>query len=546
LITREREVIHRLLTGVALFVMTATAVLAGESIRPNIIFIMSDDHATNAISAYGGRLSDFYKTPNIDRLAKQGGRMDNVFATNSICTPSRATILSGQYSHTNGVKTLGGKLNPDNPTIVTELKKVGYQTAVVGKWHLKAEPKDFDYYNVLPGQGNYYDPGFKEKGKPWIDGKAGKGEKIEGYVTDITTDISLDWLENRDKNKPFFIMIHNKAPHGPWQPARRHEHQFDGKTVPEPASLRERGNHGPGPEVVVDGVAGFQFGSSISRRYNERSYTRRFLHKAKKDNQEKKAMGHKIPPLPPVSEEELAVETGRAYQHYLKNYLGTVSAVDENVGRVIDWIDANGLADNTIIVYTSDQGMMLGEHDYGDKRWIYEESIRMPFIVRYPAKVPARSVSANLHTNVDIAPTLLAWAGIVAPAYMEGSSFAASLGDPADAAGEEAIYYRYWMHMAHHYNPAHYGIRTKTHKLVFFHGLPDKESDGQFPPTPPYWELYDLVNDPLEMNNIYHDPAAREIREALKQQLLALKEEVGDTDEGNDRLMAVRAEYWNQ
>ena len=536
----------RFITALALLAMTATTAAAGTNTRPNIIFIMSDDHATNAISAYGGRLAEFYKTPNIDRLAEQGVRMDGVFATNSICTPSRATILSGQYSHTNGVKTLGGKLNPDNPTIVSELKKAGYQTAVVGKWHLKAEPKDFDYYNVLPGQGDYYDPGFKEKGKPWVDGKAGKGEKVEGYVTDITTDISLKWLENRDRDKPFFIMIHNKAPHGPWKPARRHENQFEGQSVPEPASLRDRGNHGPGPEVVVDGIKGFQFGSSISRRYNERSYTRRFLHKASKSNKEKKAAGGKIPPLPSISEEELAEETGRAYQHYLQNYLGTVSAVDENVGRVIDWVDANELAGNTIIVYTSDQGMMLGEHDYGDKRWIYEESIRMPFIVRYPDNIQAGSVSENLYTNVDIAPTLLAWAGIDTPGYMEGQDFAASLKQPGADSGAEAIYYRYWMHMVHHYNPAHYGIRTKTHKLVFFYGLPNKDSDEKFPPTPPYWELYDLQDDPLEMNNIYHDPAAREIREKLKNQLLALKEEVGDTDEGNKQLMAVRAQHWSQ
>ena len=216
------------------------------------------------------------------------------------------------------------------------------------------------------------------------------------------------------------------------------------------------------------------------------------------------------------------------------------------MGRVIDWVDANELAGNTIIVYTSDQGMMLGEHDYGDKRWIYEESIRMPFIVRYPDNIPAGSVSENLYTNVDIAPTLLAWAGIDTPGYMEGQDFAASLKQPEADSGAEAIYYRYWMHMVHHYNPSHYGIRTKTHKLVFFYGLPNKDSDEKFPPTPPYWELYDLQDDPLEMNNIYHDPAAREIREKLKNQLLALKEEVGDTDEGNKQLMVVRAQHWSQ
>ena len=499
--------------------------------QPNIIVIMSDDHATNAISAYGGRLNDVFKTPNIDRIANNGVRLNGLYASNSICTPSRATILTGQYSHINGVKTLGGNITESTPTLPLELQKLGYQTALVGKWHIKSEPFGFDYYNVLPGQGKYYDPDFKKKGIKWEHGKAG-GKKVKGYVTDIITDLSLAWLDKRDKNKPFMLMVNNKAPHGPWEPAKRHVDQFNGVTIPEPESLLTRGNHGPGNEVIVDGVKGPQFGSSISRRWAKRSYAAKISKSAKKRKT--------------IDDTALIEETKLAYQTYLKNYLATVSAVDENVGRVLDYVEKNGLKDNTIIVYTSDQGMLLGEHDYGDKRWIYEESSRMPFVVTYPGVIGAGKVIDKLYTNADIAPTLLNFAGKETPSYMQGKSFTASLLSPENAEGYEAIYYRYWLHMAHHYNPGHYGIRTEDYKLVFFYGLPIKEGDEKTKATPPYWEMYDMKNDVLEMNNIYHDEKSRVIREQLKVQLLALKAELGDTDEDNPRLMEVRKNHWDK
>ncbi len=537
------------LTALLLISSFGTSVVAkptSQAKKPNIIVIMSDDHATNAISAYGGRLKDVFKTPNIDRIANNGVRLNGLYASNSICTPSRATILTGQYSHINGVKTLGGFISKEIPTLSHELQGLGYQTAVVGKWHIKSEPFGFDYYHVLPGQGKYYDPKFKEKGKPWKKGKEG-GKEIKGYVTDIITDISLDWLEKRDENKPFMLMINNKAPHGPWIPAKRHVDQFNDVTIPEPESLLTRGNHGPDKEVVVNGIEGFQFGSSISRRWEQRSFTRRSLYKgSKKKVTLSDGTVVKVPKkLPPLDDAALQGETKRAYQMYLKDYLGTVSAVDENVGRVLDYVEKNGLQDNTIIVYTSDQGMMLGEHDYGDKRWIYEESSRMPFVVSYPSVIEQNRVIDKLYTNADIAPTLLNFAGKVTPSYMQGSSFAASLQSPENAQGHDAIYYRYWLHMAHHYNPAHYGIRTQDYKLVFFYGLPIKAGDKKTKATPPYWEMYDMKIDELEMNNIYHDEQYRGIREKLKIQLLALKAELGDTDEDNKELMAVRKKHWH-
>jgi len=342
------------------------------------------------------------------------------------------------------------------------------------------------------------------------------------------------------------IMINNKAPHGPWEPAKRHANQFNDVTIPEPTSLLTRGNHGPGKEVVVDGIEGFQFGSSISRRYEKRSYARKNLHKGTKikvtlsDGTVTKV----AQPLPAIDDAALAAETKLAYQMYAKDYLSTVTAVDENVGRVIDYVEENNLADNTIIIYTSDQGMMLGEHDYGDKRWMYEESSRMPFIISYLGIIEKDRVIDKLYTNADIAPTLLDFASKDTPSYMQGSSFVKSLITPSKAKGHDAIYYRYWLHMAHHYNPAHFGIRTDEYKLVFFYGLPIKAGSDAIAATPPYWEMYDMKNDLLEMNNIYYDKQYQAIREKLKVQLLALKKILGDEDEGNERLMEVRKKHW--
>ena len=511
--------------------------------QPNIVFIMSDDHAANAISSYQGRLSSVFKTPNIDRLATNGVRFNGMYANNSICTPSRAAILTGQYSHTNGVKTLADPLDRKKDNVAKQLQASGYQTAIVGKWHLKTQPSGFGYYNVLPNQGEYFDPKLKEIGKKWQNGKKG-GEVHPGYVTDVITDISLNWLDKRHENKPFMLMIHHKAPHGLWKPAKRHENFLADVKIPEPDSLYNRGKHGPTDAVIIDGKAGQQFGSSVSRRMEGRGLVTRMLNKDW--------------PTGPLELDSYDWNTvvSAAYQKYLKDYLRTIKAVDENVGRVLDYLDANGLTENTIVIYTSDQGMMLGEHDYYDKRWIYEESIQMPFLVQFPkgqvvenksaGKSSAGKVSNELFLNIDIAPTLLDLAGVNKPQAMQGQSFKAALAQPETTNGRDAIYYRYWLHMAHHTIPAHYGIRTKTHKLAFFYGLP-LDANGAMPAaTPPYWELYDLANDPKEMNNLYPSEKSASVKEKLKAQLSQLKIDIGDTDEQYPSLMAVKAEHWNK
>lgn len=511
--------------------------------QPNIVFIMSDDHAANAVSSYQGRLSSVFKTPNIDRLATEGVRFNGMYANNSICTPSRAAILTGQYSHTNGVKTLADPFDRKKDNVAKQLQSAGYQTAIVGKWHLKTEPSGFDYYNVLPNQGEYFDPKLKQIGNKWQNGKKG-GKVYPGYVTDVVTDVGINWLNKRDENKPFMLMIHHKAPHGLWQPAKRHENFLADVKIPEPDSLYNRGKHGPTDAVIIDGKAGQQFGSSVSRRMEGRGLVTRMLDKSW--------------PTGPLQLESYDWNTvvSAAYQKYLKDYLRTVKAVDENVGRVLDYLDANGLTENTIVIYTSDQGMMLGEHDYYDKRWIYEESIQMPFLVRYPKahnagkKVAGKKASGKttdeLFLNIDIAPTLLDVAGISTPKNMQGQSFKSALVNPEQAKGRDAIYYRYWLHMAHHTIPAHYGVRTKSHKLAFFYGLP-LDANGAMPAaTPPYWELYDLDNDPKEMNNLYPDQESGPLKAELKQVLSQLKNEVGDTDDVYPTLMAVKAEHWNK
>lgn len=524
------------IASTGIFVSTVYAAQQTKAVpnakQPNIVFIMSDDHAANAISSYQGRLSTVFKTPNIDRLATNGVRFNGMYTNNSICSPSRAAILTGQYSHVNGVKTLADPLDRNRDNVAKQLQSAGYQTAIVGKWHLKTQPAGFDYYNVLPNQGEYFDPKLKEIGQQWQDGNKG-GEVHSGYVTDVITDVSLNWLNKRDADKPFMLMINHKAPHGLWKPAKRHENLLTDIKIPEPDSLYNRGKHGPTNAVIIDGKAGQQFGSSVSRRMEGRGLVTRMLD----ENW----------PTGPLELDSYDWNTvvSAAYQKYLKDYLRTIKAVDENVGRVLDYLDANGLTENTLIIYTSDQGMMLGEHDYYDKRWIYEESIQMPFLVQLPKASSTGKVTNELFLNIDIAPTLLDLAGINKPKAMQGQSFIPALLQPEIAKGRDAIYYRYWLHMAHHTIPAHYGIRTKTHKLAFFYGLP-LDANGAMPAaTPPYWELYDLESDPKEMNNIYPSEHSAKVKEKLKSQLNQLKVDIDDTDEQYPSLMTVKNQHWN-
>ena len=510
-------------TAILIFALAGVGHGDGTAVtKPNILFIMSDDHATNAISCYGGMLQDVLPTPHIDRLAREGVRLDNCLVTNSICTPSRACILTGKYSHRNGVYTLRDDLDRNQPNVAKYLQAGGYQTAIIGKWHLHTEPAGFDYYNVLPGQGRYHNPILKEKGDPWQDRNAG-GKPYEGYATDVITDLSLAWLKKRDRSRPFFLMCHHKAPHGLWEYAKRHEHLFDGIDIPEPASLWEDKSH---------------------RSAGSREYGRNIVTLADRMNALKRGKPWPTGRLDTTGMTDTQ-KTKAAYQKYLKDYLRVVAAIDENVGRLLDYLDEAGLTDNTLVIYTSDQGMFLGEHSLYDKRWIFEESLRMPFLARYPREIKAGSVNRDIIINVDFAQTFLDYAGLDRPDDMQGHSFRANLAGHTPPDWRRAMYYRYWMQVESSNVPAHYGIRTQRFKLVFYYGLP-LGMRGTTPTwvTKPGWELYDLAQDLYELNNVYSTPEYRATVAELKRELLELKKTLGDNDEVYPELMALRSQHW--
>jgi arylsulfatase A-like enzyme len=491
------------------------AALSGAD-KPNVLFIMSDDHAAHAVGAYNGRLAALNPTPNIDRLAAEGILFENAFATNSICTPSRATLLTGQYSHINGVRTLEGRLPPERQTLAHGMKGAGYQTAMIGKWHLQEEPA-FDYYAVLPGQGSYFNPILRISGGDWPE----KEERFSGYdsshSSDVVTNLSLEWLKQRDPDKPFFLMHHFKAPHDDFENAERYDFLYEDAVIPEPDTLWQEPNYG---SAATKGT-----GTSIGKRNQRRN------------------MGHHMFVDPSLSDEDYK---RTAYQRYLKKYLRTVKGVDDNVGRLLAYLEEIGELDNTIIIYTSDQGFMLGEHDYIDKRWMYEESMRIPLLVRFPASIKAGSRSEAVAANIDFAPTMLDLVGAPIPSGIQGRALTPILKGQTPVDWRESIYYRYWMNMAHHDNPAHYGIRTDRYKLIFFYGLALDAEGAVDVKTQPGWELYDLKEDPTESRNVYGRPEFDVIASQLKQQLLELKQEVGDTDERYPELMTVRQQYWDR
>ena len=489
---------------------------SSEASQPNILFLMSDDHAAHALGAYGGRLASLDPTPTLDKLASEGMLFENAFCTNSICTPSRATLLTGQYSHTNRVTTLSGHLEADRQHVANLIRAAGYQTAMVGKWHLKREPS-FDYYCVLPGQGSYFNPVMRESrtGRPWPDNSRRFSGYDSAHSTDVIVNVSIDWLKRRDRERPFFLMHHFKAPHDNFENAERYDFLFEDTEIPEPPSLWRVPNHGS------DATRGA--GTSIGKRNARRN------------------MGHHMFVDPSLSPEDYK---RTSYQRYLKKYLRTVRGVDDGVARLLEFLENEGDLDNTVVLYTSDQGFMLGEHDYIDKRWMYEESLRIPLIVRHPATVEASSRDDHLVNNTDLAPTLLSLAGVEPPGFMQGRSIEPLLvgEDPSD--WRQSTYYRYWMNYAHHDVPAHYGVRTKDFKLVFFYGLPLDAPGAKRAETRPGWELYDLRSDPLEMRNVYGEPAYKEVAANLKAELLRLKSELGDGDEKYPELMTIRDKHW--
>lgn len=363
--------------------------------KPNILFIMSDDHTTQAIGAYGGRLATLNPTPAIDTLASEGMLFENMVCTNSICVPSRACIMTGQYSHVNGCITLGEGLAPDRQYLAKEIKHAGYHTAIIGKWHLKERPSSFDYYKVLPGQGKYFDPEFYESGK---DGKV----TMTGHSSDCIADSALAWFEQRDTSKPFFLKLHFKAPHDFFDHAHRYDKYLEDVDIPEPPSMYEPGDHGSIATRGHNDELIRYIGTSIGRRNLRRNYTQMWAKDDALTDRQAKT---------------------RAYHTYLKKYLRCVKGVDDNLARVFAYLKKHDLYDNTVIFYTGDQGMWLGEHDYQDKRWGYEESMKMPLLVRYPKTIRAGCRTGAIVENVDFAPTMLAFAGVKTPSYMQGRSF---------------------------------------------------------------------------------------------------------------------------
>lgn len=483
--------------------------------RPNILYIMADDHAANAVSAYGSRLAEVFKTPNMDRIADEGIRLCNFFSTNSICTPARATVMTGQYGHISGVRTLADAWNPETGLNLAELlRQAGYETSMFGKWHLHCEPAGFDEYKYLSaagGQGTYQDPEFTEKSRGVVN--------YEGYVTDIITDMTLDWLRARaGSEQPFFLMCHHKAPHDFWEYAERHEHLFDGIDIPVPDSLFEDKSH--------RSEASRDYGSSVTPRSKIRSLYADFCRP-----------NYVTGPLTGTENMTFEEKGLAAYQKYLKDYLRTVAGIDDCVGALLAELETQSILDDTIVIYTSDQGMFLGEHDYQDKRWSFEESLRSPFLVRYPREIAPGSVTDDLMTNLDIAPTLLDYAGAAVPEAMQGFSLRRMLAGDPNASKRDAIYFRYWMHLAHrHHNPAHYGIRTQRWKLIFYYGLPLDAKGAVDETSPAGWELYDMQNDPYELKNLCGDSQYAAIVAELRQQLHELKQQYDDTDESYPEL----------
>ncbi|MEF2071105.1 sulfatase family protein [Consotaella aegiceratis] len=500
--------------------------------RPNIIFIMSDDHAARAISAYGAGLNH---TPNLDRLAAEGMRHDATYVTNSICTPSRAAILTGTYNHVNCVTTLNTHIDNRLPNVAKHLRHGGYRTAIFGKWHLgeghEHEPTGFDEWCVLPGQGEYFDPVMIDR-----DG----ARRRPGYATDVITDMSLDFLDRMDGDQPFFLMCHHKAPHRSFLPHPKHRDMWRDEDLPLPetfyddyanraaaakaAKMRIRSDMTYEDLGLVQPEGGSEVGELMFR-----------LHWARK--------------IPEIKTGEtislICAETGETftfddpnrlaefkYQRYMKRYLRTIQSIDDNVGRLLDKLDEKGLADNTLVIYTSDQGFFLGEHGWFDKRFMYEESLQMPFLVRYPAGIQPGSVGRDIACNVDFAPTFLDYAGLPVPSYMQGRSMRGVLEGWRPDDWEDLAYHRYWMHNDEiHEAWAHYGVRDARYKLIYWYNK-DLDQPGARPnDAPPEWELFDCAEDPYEMMNLANDPGHAAVFRDMLAKLDAKMAEIGDVPE---------------
>lgn len=445
--------------------------------RPNIVMILTDDHASHAIGAYGSVVN---KTPHIDEIAQLGWKLDNCFATNSLCSPSRASILTGTYSHINGVSTLVTPIDASQPTFVSQLKEAGYRTAIVGKWHMGdgigANPENFDYWDVLIEQGEYFEPRFLNP-----DGL----RTVPGYATDVITDLSLKWVDELEGDDPWCVLIYHKAPHRPWEPDEKHAGMYS-DPIPVPATFTD--------DYATRTASARRAAMRIAENLNEDDL--------------------KQTPPEGLAYDELALWK---YQRFMEDYLACVASVDDNVGRVTGWLKERGDFDDTLLMYTSDQGFFLGDHGWFDKRFMYEESLRMPFVLSYPAQLPAGKTYEGIVTNVDLAQTILDAAGVEHHPRMQGRSLWPDLTGEPGVEPAEGMYYRYWENDdVFHRAPAHYGYRTDRYKLIFFY------NDGMgVPGTGPFsypseWEMYDLETDPDELVNVYGTPEYAEIEADMK------------------------------
>lgn len=492
-----------------------------EEVKPNILFIMSDDHTSQAWGVYGGILKDYVQNQNISRLADEGIVLNNAFCTNSICTPSRATILSGQYSHRNGVYTLSEAYEPDSNNIAKVMSANGYQTAIIGKWHLKKQPTGFDHFMVLPGQGRYHNPILKTK-ENWKDRYEG-GKEYKGFSSDVITDFTIDWLKNRDQDKPFMMMCHFKATHEPFDYPERFAGLYKDIEIPEPASLYDFG-----PETNGRTFKG-QSMDNLGIRYIKASTGPWWTD---------------YPDLPFDLDGLDSIQARKKiYQKFIKDFMRCGAAIDDNIGRLLDYLEASGQAENTVVIYTADQGYFLGEHGFFDKRLIYEESLRMPFVIRYPKEIKGGTKLDDIILNIDFPSLIADYAGIPNPPQMQGRSFRENLKGHTPDDWRQSMYYRYWLHSVD--RPGHFGIRNKRYKLAFFYGQPLGKPGAGKKSTTPNWEFYDLEKDPKEGRNAYGDLGYADIIKEMKIELLKQKELVGDSDEQYPVMKEVMDEYWN-
>ncbi|QDV33549.1 sulfatase family protein [Tautonia plasticadhaerens] len=473
----------------------APAARSAEPSRPNIVFIFADDHAYQAVGAYGSTIN---RTPNIDRIADEGMLFRRCLVTNSICGPSRAAILTGKYSHLNGFYQNGDRFDGAQVTFPKLLQQGGYETAVFGKWHLETDPTGFDAWHILPGQGAYYNP-------PMID----RGERVthEGYTTEIITDLSLEWLEEgRDRDKPFLLMCQQKAPHRNWQPGPKHLDAYKDGPIPEPPTLFDdyqgRGTAARTQDMTIrDTLTPNDLKLTIPDNLTDEQLER-WQAAYGPENEEFARLG--------LSGDELV---RWKYQRYLKDYLRCIDSVDEGVGRILDYLDEAGLAENTIVVYSSDQGFYLGEHGWFDKRWMYEESLRTPLLVRWPGVVSPGSECSRLVSNLDFAETFLHAAGVDIPDGMQGRSLVPLLKGEEPEGWRESFYYHYYEYPGAHSVHRHYGVRTDRYKLIHYYSLDE-------------WELFDLARDPSELRSCFDDPQYASVRSELEAELARLREDL--------------------